>query len=369
MKSNKRILFIHHGVGLGGAPRSMAQLANKLKLEGVDVKVLFLKNSDAKSLLDDVDYHVVGLPLLYFNHSSRWYKWYELHLILFQFFSWFFTVFCVAPYWFLKIKPNTVYLNSSVLTDWLIVAKIMKIKNILHVRESISNGHLGIRNNLIRVILNKCADKIIFLSQHNRNRLGKLKDNVSIIHNYVNEPSPPNKIESKVYDIIYVGGEREIKGFSLVKRLLKDNSDLSFCMLGYYSLEFEEEFSNHPNIVIKGAVKNSLEYIRKSKFLLFPATTPHFPRPVIEALSCGTIPIMSDLEGAQEIITDGKDGFFFESENYSSMKNLITTLGTIDKEKIISNGRNSFDNKFSMINESKILNIIRNLNNVVAPTY
>ncbi len=358
MQNNKRVLFIHHGIGIGGAPRSFAQLANKLGSEGVDIKVLYLKDSDAKGLLKDVEYNIVGLPLVYFNHSSRWYRWYEIHIVLLQFFSWFFTVFIVAPYWLKKIKPDVVYLNSSVLTDWLVVTKLMKIKNVLHVRESISRGYLGIRKNIIKMLLENFSDELIFLSQHNRKRLRSLKTNVSVIHNYVNESVEQYQFSKKIYDIIYVGGSGKIKGIEIIKSLLRKRGDLSFCLLGYYENNFLAEFNEFNNITIKGAVKNPLDYISQSKMLIFPAITPHFPRPVIEALGCGTVPIASNLDGMDEIITNGFDGLLFESGNILSLIETIDKIKSLNLDLLIRNGKLTFNKKFSHKNEDEILSLI-----------
>ncbi|KZY58819.1 hypothetical protein A3735_16945 [Oleiphilus sp. HI0061] len=345
-------------MGLGGAPKSMTQLANRLKGDGKQVEVLYLKDSDAKTLLKSVDYHVVGLPLRYFNHSSRWYKWYEPHLILFQLLSWLLTVFVVAPYWYVKLRPDVVYLNSSVLTDWLFVSKLFRIRNIVHVREAISKGYFGIRNNLIRLLLSKFADHVIFLSKHNRECLGaNIASKTSIISNYVKGGGCVIDPKERQYDAIYVGGEKSIKGIDLIKELLESDNQYRLCLLGYYSDEFVDKY-NSEAINVLGAVEDSMPYIADSRCLLFPATTPHFPRPVIEALSCGCVPVMSDIDGYEEIITPGETGVVFRNNDFNHLVESLDTALSMCATDVIQSCIDRYRNKFSDANEDKIIRII-----------
>jgi len=354
----KKILLIHHGKGIGGAPRSMLEIAKKLKNDTYNVHILFLHKSDVVDLFKEFNVDVVKLPLKYFNHSSRWYKITELHIVLLQLISWIATVLFVAPYWYRKLKPDVVYLNSSVLTDWSFSAKLHDIKNIVHVRESISKGYFGFRNKLIKNLLNYSANTIIFLSKHNLNQLNTNSFKSIIVHNYVTSITNYDLIcKDKVYDFIYVGGLQQIKGIELITKFIAFNTHYKICLLGYYSKEFIHKNKNK-NIDIIGPVSNPLDYISKSKILLFPATTPHFPRPVIEALSCGTIPIVSNLPGIDEIIEDKVNGLMFEKDDLNSLLNTIEVLEKSNQEMLVQNGLQICKSKFSDKNEYLIINAI-----------
>lgn len=353
----KKILFIHHGRGIGGAPTSMSYLAKEMNKNNFNVEVLFLFNSDAIKLFDDIKYHVVGLPLFYFNHTSHWVKLYKLHMIIIQMISWLFTILFVAPYWYLKLKPDAVYLNSSVLTDWSLVAKIFRIKNLVHIREAVSNGHYGVRNKLIKVLLNYSADTILYLSMHNYNRLKTTHNKSFVIPNYVRDMNYDFKLYEKEYDFIYVGGQKEIKGIEIIENfLLEKENNISVILLGYYKSEFIKQYSNIDNVKIVGVVPDAINYIKKSKFLIFPAVTPHFPRPVIEAYSVGTIPIVSNLEGICEIVKDGETGFVFENRNLNSLKQIIEKAKLSPYDLIAKNGFELMKAMFSIENEKKIIN-------------
>ncbi|HDY7502807.1 glycosyltransferase [Vibrio vulnificus] len=356
----KKILFVHHGVGLGGAPKSMSLLVNAMKNRHDDVEVLFLKKSEASTLIDTAKIHVNNIPIKYFNHSSRWYRWYEIHIILIQIFSWLMTVLILAPYWLIKIKPDIVYLNSSVLTDWAVSCKFFRKKVVIHIRESIADGYLGIRKWFIRNIINNTSSRVILLSSHNYKCINTCPEKSVIIPNYVEDRSVFNS--DKVYDFIYLGGEKDIKGIDLIEKLiLCDRRAYNICLLGYYSKDFINKYGNLEGVILKGAVTNAMEYISQSKFLLFPATTPHFPRPVIEAFSMKTIPLASDLAGIEEIIDNNIDGILFRTDDFDDMClkiDFVLKLSTEKIDRMSLDGFRKYKCQFSEINQSKIIHLI-----------
>ncbi|WMS87284.1 glycosyltransferase family 4 protein [Pleionea litopenaei] len=353
---SKRVLMIHHGVGIGGAPKSMSYIARRLIRNGVDVKILFLKRSDALKLYEGIPYEVVGFPTRYFSHTSRWYRIYEFPIIALQFISWFLTLFFIAPYWLYRIKPNVVYMNSSVLTDWLIAAKWFNKKTIMHVRESISHGHFGIRNKLIKSLIEKAADRTIFLSEHNYNQLN-INSKFEIIPNYVDMSNENENSIDRKYDFVYLGGRSEIKGFRYVLNLIKSLNNKTFCLLGYYDEDSLRELSRFDNVYVLGIQNEALTFIKQSKYLLYPATTPHFPRPVIEAMACKTVPIASNLEGIDEIITDTIDGYTvdFDSDEISLKIKKIIDLNYFD---VSNSAYEKYVKNYSIKNEERILQVI-----------
>ena len=353
----KKILFIHHGIDIGGASKSLAQLVNNLNAE--NICVLFLFKSEATKLFDvNIEKYYVNLPLKYFNHhTGRWYKILELHKIFIQIISWLITIIIIAPYWLIKLNPKLVYLNSSVLTDWLISAKILKIKTITHVRESLSDGYYGVRKKFISKIIDTCSNKIVYLSKENYNKVKSDKRKSYLIPNYILKPYVDHMVTKKKYDFVYIGGQSEIKGFNLITNLLERDSLSKYLLLGYYSNKINEKYKENKNVEIVGIVENALIYISRASYLLFPATVPHFPRPVIESYACGTIPISSDIEGIEEIITDGITGYIIKNKNFTfgTIKKII---GNTNYKNMIFSGYKKYKNNYSYKNHEKICNLL-----------
>lgn len=124
-----KVLMIHHGRGIGGAPKSMSYLARALEKNNlVKTEILFLQKSSALQLFEGIKLkkHISRFPIYYFYHMSKWVRIWQIHKLLFQFISFWFHLLFISPYYLLKIKPDVVYLNSSVLPEWLLVAKLFK---------------------------------------------------------------------------------------------------------------------------------------------------------------------------------------------------------------------------------------------------
>lgn len=362
MSRSPRILFVHHGSGIGGAPTSLSLLANRMLSDGYDVTVFFLKKSEAVNLFDGrIQTYTLPVPVKYFNHSSRWYRWYEMPHILLQLISWILSAFIIAPYVLVKLKPDIVYLNSSVLTDWAAACRFMSKRTILHVRESIAAGYFGVRRFLIRGLIGKCCDEIIFLSEQNKAQLGLYSSKVHVVPNYCYKSDV--WCINKEYDFVYVGGEKHIKGIDFIKELLSSNYTFKLCLLGYYSKEFIEFYEGDSRCVIPGVVKSAINYIAQSKFLLFPATTPHFPRPIIEAYSVGSIPLASNLPGIDEVVEAGSTGYLFDVGKERGFIDVIRkalNTSSLEMETVREQGQELYERKFSARNEAKIINIILN---------
>ena len=74
------------------------------------------------------------------------------------------------------------------------------------------------------------------------------------------------------------------------------------------------------------------------------------PISTIEALSCGLIPIVNDVDGQREIIKDGFNGFLIKPHDIKSIEEKILLLAkdTELKNKMAKNAKESIDHTFSI---------------------
>ena len=74
------------------------------------------------------------------------------------------------------------------------------------------------------------------------------------------------------------------------------------------------------------------------------------PISTIEALSCGLVPIVNDVDGQREIIKDGFNGFLIKPHDIKSIEEKILLLiNNPDlKNKMSDNAKNSIDYTFSI---------------------
>jgi len=308
-----------------------------------DFKVLFLKYSDVISYFEKENIAVEVLSnffyknfYLYFFHSEAGnIKLYDLRRILKVIISFPLSAFYFAQNRLKKENYDLIYLNSSFLLDWVIAAKLIKKKVICHIQEPIASGYFGLRKYFVKKILEKYADKIIFISKDNEQRLGISQKSI-VVYNSVDEifldnlSTPVKKDDS--YNIIYVGGYSLIKGFHILAEsldLIKNNIKVFF--IGYYPT-YDNRYINirkrikllygenkklkialkkmrdHSNAIEIGITANVYEYLKKSSLLVFPSTVPHFARPVMEAMFFRMPVLASNVKGMDEIVFDRING-------------------------------------------------------------
>jgi len=139
----KKILYIHHGQGLGGAPLSLLYLVEGLDKSLYHPIVLFLKDSEVVELYKSRGIEVVGpLNLSDFAHTKIWwYRAQSFHHLVKAIKDHIKTVKIIAPYWLNKIKPDIVHLNTSSLLAWGKAAYRSGIPVAWHVRECDKQSH------------------------------------------------------------------------------------------------------------------------------------------------------------------------------------------------------------------------------------
>lgn len=384
----KKIVFFHHGVGLGGAPISMVKIIQSLDSEKFESHVLLLKDSNLKDYLEknNISYSVVDHIFYrkfyrFFPHIvPSYFKFYEIHKIIIYSFFWILSRFFFSKKVFEKIDADIVHFNSLVLNDFLSCSS-KKFKTVIHIREPIEYGYLGIRNKIISSQINKYADSVIAISNDNANRL-KINKKINVIYNFneINDLASSRDIVTN--KILYVGGCNEAKGFSLMVDSLKyldDNIEVFFC--GSYDLPALSFFKkivffkrnkikekilllkNSNNAKVIGLTDNIEYYLKSSDILVNPFIKSHFSRPIIEAFSFAKPIVCTNIEGMDELIINGYNGVIIDKNTPENLALHINKLMT-DKDKIFLMGLNGYNfakEVFSNKNVKKIEKIYNQL--------
>lgn len=357
MNSKPRILFIHHGQGIGGAPISLVNLIVNLDKSKYDITVGLLIGGEVETLLakNKICYEIIGGTRDYFAHNitpkTHWKYLYRYPKI---YKHWKNTSVNIAPKFLRKMKPDIVHLNSHVLTDWAYAAKKMNLKVVLHNREAISNGYFGIRYRILKKLIKDNCDSIINISEDNKKRLG-INDNKSIVvYNFVDIPnvyrSSMQDAENTNYKILYLGGMAYIKGFPTVVKSLKYlNPKITIQFAGHYSLfdtsnSTKTKLKNYlKSIIFKsrsflkimhksnngmylGVLNDPLPHINACDILITPFLNEHFSRPAIEAFAYGKPVIGSNVVGMDEIISHDKNGLLVAKGDHKALAEAINYL-------------------------------------------
>ncbi len=259
----------------------------------------------------------------------------------------------IAPAFFAQHDFDIVHLNSHVLTSWAKAAHGMNKKVVMHNREAISKGWLGIRYKIFKKLVIENCDLVINISEDNKKRLG-IKDKSVVVYNPVFIPEAyrkPMDSSGKKIQVLYLGGAAAFKGFKvLVESLQYLNENIEVIFAGAYGKiggekSIKDKFKRmikllfyadiyKPMLVINkaanakvaGMVSNSLEYIDACDMLVTPFMVEHFSRPAIEAFAYGKPVIGSNVEGMDEIIDQDINGILVQKGNARKLAAAINSL-------------------------------------------
>lgn len=389
----KKILFVHHATGWGGAPNSMIILINSLDSSTYDTEVLLLKDSIvAVKLAENGIRYKVADSIFYnkyyrfFTHSEADYiKYYQIYKFLKLNVLWLLSRYYFANKEIGKKDYDIIHLNSSVLTDWLAPAK-EKSKVIIHIREPFKRGTIGILHKFFTSKMQKYCDHIIAISKDNANRVNiPLKTTVVYNFSIIKELSELDIQNYSSKSVLYVGGELRTKGFyTMVDALQFINDDIKVYFAGIYDTTSRYSLNNMKRRMKKYYSRNALahykldkahnahkigfisdinEYLDKSVCLVSPFTVPHFSRPIIEAFGRRKPAIGTNIEGMDEIIEDGKNGILVKMGDSRSLAAAINYLceNPLIAKKMGDNGYEVAKNKYSQKNIEQISNIYMKL--------
>lgn len=385
----KKILFIHHAVGWGGAPIAMIKLIKALDTSKYDVKVLLIKDSIVAQKLEEngIKYSIASSAFYkkyYFGfiHSEAgYYKWYQFYYLLKSSIFWLLSRYYFAKKELANHDYDIVHLNSSIMSDWLAPAKA-KGEVVIHIREPFRKGKYDLLHYLFVNQMRKYANHIIAISEDNARRIG-LPEKTEVVYDYSELSTiAPNEESYYSKSVLYLGGSAEIKGFyDIVESLKYLDKDIKVYFGGGYEM-FQSKSSlkrffkfiiasdskakeaiqimrESPNAIEIGLVYDVPQYLNKVCCLVSPFSKPHFSLPVIEAFACRKSAIVTDIEGADEVVKHKINGLIVSKGNPKKLADAMRYIcnnGSLAQEM----GRNGFKDaqeKFDIINMDKIASI------------
>jgi len=205
------------------------------------------------------------------------------------------------------------------------------------------------------------ADVIISYSEEEKEKMRDLgiTTDIEIIHNGINTDKfkPLNDVEKK-NQILWVGrflpgkGVRYlIEAFSLLK---KEHDDLTLKLVGEGPLkkqiqEKAEDLGLRDSIILEGVIENEKmpKIYNESKVFALSSLTEGVPRTVLEALSCGTPVVSTDIPQISGII-DGC-GYIVPQKNSEELGDQIGNLikNEEKKKKFGDKGRKKIQKNYS----------------------
>ncbi len=355
----KKILYVHHGRGIGGAPLSLLYTIRGLDRSRYEPVVLCIYDSEAVDLFrrEGITTYVSS-GIHDFSHTNvLWYRWWQAPKILFK--ALMIPVSCWKAKRFLSLHPvDIVHLNTSTLFAFAAAASSAGIKVVWHVREPLAKGYLGVRRSMVRRCIHRYADAVIPICKHDAEQLipsGK----VHVVYNFIDFSVFDRDVEGASvrdrYDIgpqekavLMLGGVNPIKGtrefVQAAARILEKHQDYWFFVAGEvpkktartlvsgrwkYAREVSgivERIPRRDKIVFTGNVSQVVPFIAAADLVCFPSTVPHFARPIIEAGAMAKPVVASDLGGPRELVVPGKTGLLVQPGDPDALADAITAI-------------------------------------------
>jgi len=369
----KRILYIHHGGGIGGAPLSLLYLIQQLDRAEFEPVVVTLKPGPVVDLYrqNNIDTYssqeIVPERILELSHTTlEWYGGRNLWRLPGRVLSIPASVRGTRKL-VEHFQPDIVHLNSSTLAPSAIGGAQAGMPIVWHIREPLAKGYVGIRRGWIRRMIAKHADCVVAICQNDADQLLP-NENIHVIYNFVDfDIFDRNLSGGKVREelsispdasvVTMLGGIAEPKGtLSLVKALpiiaqaepnvrvviagpppkrLREPGvkGVAKKLLGVdaYQKEVQKAVDGlmlefREKLIFTGIRQDIPQVIAASDIIVFPSVVPHFARPVIEAAAMGKPAIASDLGGPRELIVEGETGLLTPPRQHVKLAEAVLKL-------------------------------------------
>jgi glycosyltransferase involved in cell wall biosynthesis len=363
VEKRRKILYVHHGGAMGGAPKSLYYLIESIDKNKFDVVIWVMRNGPVVPMFEKL-----GVPVLISN--SKWHQPFHgttvsgisvkvfLKNILGYFPTYFFAKKLIKD-----IKPDIIHLTTSCLFHFAKAAKIIdkKILVVSHIREPLLPNFFG---NILLNMNSTYVDRFIGISNNDAAPFIEYGNNVTVINNFVNvqeykkdaivrqEKRDELNIEEGEIVVSYFARISSSNGtldFIKIARSLYSHKKIKFFIFGFeedtpYAKEVKEKALG--NVLFMPMVSNVADYLCASDILLSPFKTPHFSRAIIEAAAIGVPSIATNVGSQNELILNNVTGFLYTDNEEATEK--ILTLYNNEELRILlgENARKFAEDKF-----------------------
>lgn len=378
----EKILYIHHGGELGGAPRSLSFLINDLDKTKYQPIVLMVADGPARKLFEAAGAEVIVDSRLSVFHGTKvsgmTFKLFLKNLL-----------FLLPSYFYGKkqlrtIKPDLVHLNTTCLFIYAKAAKKInkKIPIITHVREPLLDSFFG---KILKYMNHKYVDSYIAIEEYDLSKMNINGKYTNVIYNSVNfdvyNPSVQSnvlrqelKLSEKDIIILYLARIAESNGTLKFIEDIKNGTypdNIHFAIIGFdpilndaYVQKVKQAGTS--NIHILEFRDDIPEVVASSDIMISPFTQPHFSRAVIEAAAMGIPSIVSNVKGLDELVVDEETGFIYNLQSSKDLEEKILLLSNDNElrknmgEKAYNRATQLFDTKK---NSKRVFDMYENILN------
>ena len=351
-----KIICVHQSADMYGSDRSFLQVIKYFNQSG-DFKKITVVLPRQGPLVAELEKLDVGIIYMNLSLMSKTY------LMKLQWGKIIFPLFSFSSKRKLYNQYDVVYVNTSVILDFYLLAPFLNQMKIIHIRE-IPNKFLS----KVLSFLLKCArSKIIFNSNSTLNSFKKL-DRSFVVHNafegFSHELTTAIKERaSGILHVLLIGRINGWKGqdFAIEALAKIPSAKILLRIVGSTFLGNEGLIDDLKKKVINLGLTAQVEFLdfvsdtaeiyAWSDVVIVPSTKPEpFGRIAIEAMSLCRPVIAANHGGLPEIVEHAFSGFLFEPNNTDAFVAALTNY-IDDRELLRQHGLNAkkvFDEKFSL---------------------
>ncbi len=369
----KRILYIHHGGGIGGAPLSLLYLLRQLDRSQYEPIVVTLKHGPIVDLYRQEGIETqVDTGISDFSHTTlEWYGGRDLWRLpgkLLRIGSSIWRTRKLVR----RLQPDLVHLNSSTLAPAAIGCAMEGMPVVWHIREPLAKGYFGLRRAWIRGVVDRNAAAVIAICQNDADQL-ILSDRIHVVYNFVDFGQFDRSLTGESFRqemgidvdapvVTMLGGVAEPKGTLTLVRALPELvktvpgvrvviaglepkplreagiKGLAKRLLGVnaYQQAVQHEIGKldeiaRRSVLFTGIRRDVPDILAASACLVFPSSVPHFARPIIEAAAMGIPSVASDLGGPRELIVHDETGLLIPPNDPAALAEALAS--------VVSNGQ------------------------------
>ena len=399
-----KVLLIHHGGNIGGAPISMLQLAAAFDRRCFAPQVIFTRSGPILEFARELE-----VPARVVNMYSAFF--YSAHVpirlrMLLSFVIYFWPTVRAAKRLTLRERPDLVYLNTSVLIPVAIGVKWTGVPLVWHMREV--PGPTPWLRHWQTGLISRLADRVIATSAYVQQAFPS-SPQVHIIHNAldlsrfrIDEGDARSRIRTELGlpatapVVLMIGSVQAVKGHYLLvqaaRRVVAEYPDIRFVIVAggvgpsyarswrgraksLLNLPFDNVARMQQQIckaglsshfIFTGYRQDIPELLAASDVVAFLPQAPEgFGRPLIEAMAAGRPVVATDIGPSQEILGEGTGLLVPPGDAYAVAQAMVTLLGDPSRREAMGAvGRERAREFFGM--EDHVARITRVYEHVIA---
>lgn len=370
--SKTRVLYIHHGNARAGAFISLMSLLDHLDRERFEPSVCSAEcDPEVVRLAASAGWDACNCRLRMFAHTTlgSYHLWRPEECV--EFLAWFRdyrTAKRRLSAMLASLKPDIVHLNSLPLAPYAGVSHGMGIPTVVHVRDAIAPGSLGLRKAWLGRLLRGNADGVVCICRDNAARLGLERDKCTVVYNPIDHTRFDRGIDAlqarqqlgipvDAKTVLFAGGADAITkglydfleamvtlvgrqprvlclmpGFSAKRALAPDwttRRRIAWALGRYRRRDHCRRLvdSRLEGRVVGCDFTREMEYwIAASDVVCVPHIQPHFSRTVIEAGAMGRPVVAYRVGGVEEVAVHEQTALLVDSGDVRGLMEAVERL-------------------------------------------